>query len=290
MYIYIKWKIGLRKSSIFCKKRKKEKRNLFIFTKEQSFESDPFDEYPVETRRCFSSRKHDQNEGKINALGGRGKKSALHIATRQRFPSVVEGARLFLPSDFSLWGRWLVSVIRAAWKAWLSISVRAPNSDPSTRVVDPFEKWNGTRLSPECRRSRDSWLKGKAAGKPLCSLNRGRLRGWKYIMGNITDECWPVRETATSGDNLVTWTTSGPSVRFSFRRRRNKNGELEFGFFPSFFFLFGERRIVLLFFRVSFRMKIFAHFCFQGFGISIWNFSRDENCTGINIYIFWASF
>ena len=23
-------------------------------------------------------------------------------------------------------------------------------------------------------------------------------------MGNITDECWPVRETATSGDNLVT--------------------------------------------------------------------------------------
>lgn len=170
-----------------------------------------------------------------NKRAGRGKKSALHIATRQRFPSVVEGARLFLPSDFSLWGRWLVSVIRAAWKAWLSISVRAPNSDPSTRVVDPFEKWNGTRLSPECRRSRDSWLKGKAAGKPLCSLNRGRLRGWKYIMGNITDECWPVRETATSGDNLVTWTTSGPSVRFSFRRRRNKNGELEFGFFPSFF-------------------------------------------------------
>lgn len=27
-------------------------------------------------------------------------------------------------------------------------------------------------------------------------------------MGNITDECWPVRETATSGDNLVTCSAS----------------------------------------------------------------------------------
>ena len=114
---------------------------------------------------------------------------------------------LFLPSVFSLSRRGIDDANRL--KGRLSISGHAPNTDPE-HASGPFWKVERrcTRLSPECRRSRDSKLKGKAAGKPLCSLNRGRLRGWKYIMGNITDECWPVRETATSGDNLVTWTTS----------------------------------------------------------------------------------